>query len=130
MRVVTAFVKTTTNERKTLFERRIRIKCTAPWISAPAALLLTNGERRVNVRIDPTQTEEGRVSLGEVLGYDEEETVESGPLFRFPITVIRPEQCGALWSTGLTLETAQLNRTFLTVPNVRAIILLYFTSLR
>ena len=57
------FGKATANERKTEFERRVRMRCTVPWLVAPAALLLTNGERRVNVLIDPTQTEEVRAVL-------------------------------------------------------------------
>ena len=122
MRVCAVFAKSASNERKAAFERRIRIRCTVPWLCAPSALLLTNGERRVNVLIDPTHTQEGCTAFGEVQGFDEDEAPNAGPLFRFPVTVIQPAAVGAQFSQDLTLETAKLQRFFFTVPHVRPLL--------
>lgn len=128
------FDKKTANERKSSFERRVRIKCTVPWLSAPLALLLTNGERRINVGVDPTQIEEGTAAFGEVMcflylsfltvssqvqGFDVEQGEQPGPLFRFPVTIIRPMSVqGGLYCSSLELTTAKLSRVFLSVPTV------------
>ena len=51
--------------------------------------LLPQGGRRLDVRIDPTELPEG-VHYAEILGFDTR-SPERGPIFRLPVTVIRPE---------------------------------------
>ncbi|MGH7128057.1 MAG: tripeptidyl peptidase II, partial [Planctomycetaceae bacterium] len=70
------------------FVMRVNLEANEPWIEAGQHLLLTHDDRQLSVRVDPTQLEPG-AHYAELRGLDAGRP-ERGPLFRLPITVIRP----------------------------------------
>ena len=85
-----ADVKTTKLE----IDMKIEMKVTAPWIIAPELLLLHHNGRSFEVEIDPTRLEQG-VHYAEIQGFDAVDEWR-GPLFRIPITVMKPLMLAAL----------------------------------
>lgn len=74
---------------KLAVEDHLVLTCTAPWVSAPALLLLHHNGRSFEVKVDTS-----RLSPG--LHYAEVQAVcpaaaWRGPLFRIPVTVIKPQ---------------------------------------
>ncbi len=76
------------NRGKVAFELRVGLESTARWVECAEHLLLMNGDRRVGIRVDPTHLPPG-VHYAEIRGYDVT-SPERGPVFRVPITVVRP----------------------------------------
>ncbi|KAL0024941.1 hypothetical protein WJX77_004746 [Trebouxia sp. C0004] len=77
---------------KLLVYDEVQVECTAPWLEAPHALILPHNGRNFEVQVDP-------VGLGEGLHYAEVQAFDSkakwrGPLFRIPVTVIKPTAVG------------------------------------
>ncbi|PAV85821.1 hypothetical protein WR25_11347 isoform A [Diploscapter pachys] len=72
------------------FERHFHLKTTVPWIKMPATFVSVAQERTFFMTVDPTMLPEGSVHYAEVVGIDDANP-ELGPLFRVPVTVIRPE---------------------------------------
>lgn len=72
---------------------KLAVKSTAPWVKSPAHLMLHHNGRTFEVEVDPTALPEG-VHYAEVQGYDSSAEWR-GPLFRVPITVVRPLQLTA-----------------------------------
>ncbi|GLC44539.1 hypothetical protein PLESTB_000062200 [Pleodorina starrii] len=80
-------------------EDRLALEATVPWVTCPPALMVHSGGRSFEVLVDPSRLPPG-LHYGEVLAL-EVEARERGPLFRLPITVIKPLQVpGAVTSTG------------------------------
>ena len=56
---------------------------------------------------------------GEILGFDITATSDAGPLFRIPVTVVKPRRCDqtmkSLW-TRVTSQSRKLNRFYMSVP--------------
>ncbi|KAK9809052.1 hypothetical protein WJX72_008467 [[Myrmecia] bisecta] len=69
-------------------EDKLHLSSTAAWVACPSALLLPHGGRGFEVRVDPSQLAEG-LHYAEVVGVDSKAPWR-GPLFRLPITVIKP----------------------------------------
>ena len=67
---------------------KMKISCTADWVKIPELLLLHHNGRSFEVEIDPTGLPEG-LHYAEIQGF-EIGSEWRGPLFRVPITVIRP----------------------------------------
>lgn len=114
--VTPIFPKDADNRAKVDFELRIALECTADWISCAEHLLLMHGGRRMTVEVDPTRLRPG-VHYAEIRGYDS--TVpERGPLFRLPVTVIKPQMLDpeCTWQDELTFEPGHIERRFLAVP--------------
>ncbi|KAI6222468.1 Tripeptidyl-peptidase 2 [Aphelenchoides fujianensis] len=104
----TVFRQSSENALKTEFERKIKLKCDARWISHTEFLLLTHDSISFQVRVDSTHLAEGKLHCTEVLGYDvENEAI--GPLFRVPVTVVLPAR---------TSETGDFRHTFHLKPSV------------
>lgn len=98
------------------FEMTLAIETTADWVAAPEYLPLTSGGGRLTIRVDPTELA-GGPHYAEVQGFDSENR-DRGPLFRLPITVIRPEKVGGGdWQRTLAFEPGKLQRNFLAVPD-------------
>ncbi|KAL0038695.1 hypothetical protein WJX79_003623 [Trebouxia sp. C0005] len=79
-------------DKKLLVYDEVHMECTAPWLEAPHALILPHNGRNFEVQVDP-------VGLGEGLHYAEVQAFDSkarwrGPLFRIPVTVIKPTAIG------------------------------------
>ena len=105
------------NRAKVDFEVRVRLESTARWVSCADYLMLMHGGRRLDVEVDPTRLPPG-VHYAEVCGYDSE-CPERGPLFRVPITVIRPVSVPVeepVWREAFTFEPGQVDHHFLAVP--------------
>jgi tripeptidyl-peptidase-2 len=79
-----ADVKTTKLE----IDLKIKMKVTAPWIKAPELLLLHHNGRSFEVEVDPTGLPQG-LHYAEIQGFDGVDEWR-GPLFRIPVTVIKP----------------------------------------
>lgn len=69
---------------------KLRVQSTQSWVTSPSMLMLHHNGRTIEVHVDPTDLPEG-VHYAEVQGIDV--TAEwRGPLFRIPITVVKPLQ--------------------------------------
>lgn len=80
-------------------EIQIEIKSTAPsWIQVPSQLFLNSISRSFKIVVDPNSAPSpgnslgpNEVAYGEVLGFDVNFR-NAGPLFRVPVTVVKPER--------------------------------------
>ena len=88
IRVVPHFGDGVYNRAKVDFDMRIDLESTQPWIEVGDHLVLVHGGRSFAVRVDPTELKSG-MHTGEVLGFDAAHR-ERGPMFRMPVTVLRP----------------------------------------
>ncbi|GIL53884.1 hypothetical protein Vafri_9378 [Volvox africanus] len=71
-------------------ENRLALEASVPWVTCPPALMLHAGGRSFEVIVNPTCLFTG-LHYGEVVGL-EVDSRDKGPLFRLPITVIKPLQ--------------------------------------
>lgn len=104
------------NREKVDFELRIDLESTARWVEVADTLMLMHGGRRLDIRVDPSRLDAG-LHYAEIRGYDAAQP-RRGPLFRVPITVIKPEETdesGDFLTEG-AFEPGQVNRSFVTVP--------------
>jgi tripeptidyl-peptidase-2 len=106
------------NRAKVNFELRCALEATADWVQCASHLMLMHGGRRFDIRVDPTDLPVG-VHYAELRGYDAG-CPERGPVFRLPITVIRPlplsEDEEFTWRETLGFEPGQIERRFFAVP--------------
>ena len=100
------------------FSMRLRLVPTKPWIQTAGFLALQHGGARFEMRVDPRALEPGTVAYGEVHGLDDAHP-ERGPLFRVPVTVIRPlpvDPAAPSWRASLAFEPGRIERRFFAVP--------------
>ncbi|MHC4091064.1 MAG: tripeptidyl peptidase II [Planctomycetota bacterium] len=118
VRVNPVFHEDADNREKVGFEMRVSLESTASWIEIPDHLMLMHGGRNFGISLDPTGLDDG-VHYAEVRGYDSGSR-RRGPIFRLPITVIRPqrldERDNYVWRQELRFEPGQIERRFLAVP--------------
>ncbi|XP_041482803.1 tripeptidyl-peptidase 2-like isoform X1 [Lytechinus variegatus] len=111
------FVENTDPAEKIAFNLHIALAVEAPWVQAPAHLVLMNTSRSVSIKVDPQGLPEG-AHYTEVCGYDLSEPAK-GPLFRIPVTVIVPQdlngQIDVEW-TDKEFRSGQIRRHFVRVP--------------
>ncbi|MDB4491434.1 S8 family serine peptidase [bacterium] len=110
------FRKDTPNEDKLQFNRRLRLESSVPWISCPEHLFLTHRRASFLVETMPGALPPG-VHAGEVLAYVDS-SEGSGPVFRFPVTLIRSEVSDRQWSRSGILEPGEIGRHFLSTEGV------------
>uniref|UniRef100_A0A6B2KWT8 Tripeptidyl-peptidase 2 n=1 Tax=Arcella intermedia TaxID=1963864 RepID=A0A6B2KWT8_9EUKA len=105
------------NEQKLKIEKRLLIKPTQRWISAPEYLFLPFEERQFKIAVDPTSLPEG-AHYGEVLLIDSS-LPESGPIARLSVTVIKPitTEGPTLNFDKLKYSPGLLRRFFISTPN-------------
>lgn len=100
------------------FEVLARIETTEPWISAPSHALISHGGDGFRFKIDARALQHG-AHYAEVIGYDDEDP-GSGPVFRVPITVVRPMELdpasGFEHREILSFEPGTIERRFVRVP--------------
>jgi tripeptidyl-peptidase II len=99
---------------------KIKMKATASWITAPELLLLHHNGRSFEVEIDPTGLEQG-LHYAEIQGFDAVDEWR-GPLFRIPVTVIKPLMLAALPGSilapaGANASNNAINSTTLYEPH-------------
>lgn len=108
----------TAHERRVAFEQRLALESTQPWIEVAEHLHLTHGGSWFGIRVDPTQLPAG-AHYGEIRAFDVAAR-ERGPLFRVPVTVVRPlplDAAGAFtWRETIDFEPGQIERRFFAVP--------------
>lgn len=119
-------------------ELDISLVPSASWISAPAGVRLYGGGRQFPIAVDPTGLAPGRMHYGEVAGYlapsagaarpnataqSGDWTEPRGPLFRVPVTVVKPlllaggdGGIGSLVVENLRLSPGGVVRTFVLPP--------------
>ena len=86
--VTPVFHEDAPNIDKVHFELRCNVESTARWVEVGSQLMLMHDGRRLDIRVDPTGLPPG-AHYAEIRGYDAAGP-QRGPLFRLPITVIRP----------------------------------------
>jgi tripeptidyl-peptidase-2 len=121
VRVRPVFPEDSKSRSKADFEMRIALEATQQWIETGGHLVLTSGGRTFSLRVDSGELDPG-VHVGEVLGYDDAHR-ERGPLFRVPVTVVRPVEPSetdsardVAWSESVEFEPGDVVRRFLAVP--------------
>lgn len=82
--------------KKTLSEIEVHLALegTASWVEVPKSLVFLGSERSFHVVVDPTKLVAGRHHFAEVLAsvrHPGNGSVRSGPVFRVPVTVLKPE---------------------------------------
>lgn len=77
------------NAEKINFERKVTLTSTADFVDHPKYLFMSNQSSNFQLRVDPTKLLEGSVTSTEIIGTDAENP-DVGPLFRVPITIIKP----------------------------------------
>jgi tripeptidyl-peptidase-2 len=85
------------------------------WVSVPSNFMLMSNGRSFKIEVDPSQLPPG-LHTANVFGRDA--TNQSrGPLFRLPITVVKPLQIQRVFDFGaIILQPAQVRRFFITPP--------------
>ncbi|XP_022098727.1 tripeptidyl-peptidase 2-like isoform X1 [Acanthaster planci] len=104
-------------QEKISFTMQTTLVCEASWVSNPSHLALMNASRAVSIRVDPRGLSEG-VHYTEVQCFDTANP-HKGPLFRIPITVVKPlqtsKQYELTWSE-IEFKPGQIRRSFIQVP--------------
>eukprot|EP01063_Lacrimia_lanifica_P001405 TRINITY_DN10711_c0_g2_i1.p1 TRINITY_DN10711_c0_g2~~TRINITY_DN10711_c0_g2_i1.p1 ORF type:complete len:1321 (+),score=563.72 TRINITY_DN10711_c0_g2_i1:40-4002(+) len=107
------------NTKRIAFNLNLAVSCAASWVHVPETLLLYHSGRGINIRVDCDTLPAGSSHYTEVVAIDEAHP-EAGPVFRIPITVVRPAAGltgGAAELTAvMPFEPGQIERRFLTVP--------------
>ena len=116
------FPKGTTTDKKVAFGTLLMsIKSTAPWLSSGDHLALPASGRSISLTIDPRSLSPG-AHFGELLGFDASaDGANNTPLFRLPVSIIKPHEEEYLASDEVTFDTLELKsgaveRRFLVVP--------------
>ncbi len=125
------FAKAEPKRRQVDFEIPVTLEATADWIDISETLLLTAAGDGFELRIDPHDLEAGAHSA-EVRGYYAGRE-NRGPLFRVPVTVIKPQSVGVQalacrtqpegWTPTsdndetISLTPGQVERRFVAVPD-------------
>ncbi|CAF1324405.1 unnamed protein product [Didymodactylos carnosus] len=108
-------------ECKIRFGCHLSLQCEpqATWVHHAKYLDVSNIERTMDIRLDPTQLTEGQAHYTELQGYDIEK-LQLGPLFRFPITVVKPmsvrQKDYAVEFNQQSFKVGQIRRHFIHVP--------------
>ncbi|CAL8469996.1 g9538 [Coccomyxa elongata] len=71
-------------------EDKLHLQSTQPWVTTPSALLLPSGGRTFEIKVDAGSLPEG-LHFAELCAFDSSAPWR-GPLFRVPVTVVRPMQ--------------------------------------
>lgn len=104
-------------DEKIKFEVRVRLECSAPYVQCPENIYLNSQGKTFNVVIDPRTLGVG-VHVTKLKGYDERFKI--GPIFEFPITIIKPEAMGEHTTSfaidTVVLDEAQRYRRFIVPP--------------
>eukprot|EP00056_Hartaetosiga_gracilis_P018354 m.10718 g.10718 ORF g.10718 m.10718 type:complete len:1225 (-) comp6673_c0_seq1:164-3838(-) len=100
------------------FESSLSLMATQPWIKCPPFLMLTNSSHSFNVDITTASLAPG-AHFGEILAFTAG-AMESGPVFRVPVTVCKPEaqqDASHLWEKkSVVFDAGHIERYFLTPP--------------
>ncbi|KJH43199.1 peptidase, S8/S53 family [Dictyocaulus viviparus] len=113
------FQELSDNELKATFFMNIVLKCSSRAVKFPRTLVLTSEEKSFIVKVNPHFVSSGECLYDEIVGLSANEP-EMGPLFRVPITIIKPElvkhEDDFSYARALIAESGVPIRHFLTVP--------------
>ena len=113
------------NEDKVNFEVQVALKSTAAWCVVPSFLVLNASGKGFDLSVHPETLTQGTASFAEVLGFDAT-APHLGPIFRFPVTVIKPLKVSppsgtpgdfALSLAKRTYQPGTIDRHFIAVPD-------------
>ena len=98
----------------------VRLCATKKWIKCPTHLHAAN-HRGFQIRVDTDQLKSDALHCGEILGFDITAPSDAGPLFRIPVTVVKPRRCDQnnevfVDHGELRLSPGKLNRFYMSVP--------------
>lgn len=112
------------NDVRVATELRLNLVCDAAWVQAPAHVLLTS-EKSFDVLVDPTGLARDQFHFTELRAYDVARP-DIGPVFRVPITVVRPRLLAAALDAAddafklsyprLAFTPGRIERRFVHVP--------------
>ncbi|CEG66665.1 hypothetical protein RMATCC62417_03204 [Rhizopus microsporus] len=105
------------NTAKFNYEARVALIATETWITVPDYLYMHSGGNAFQVKVDPTSLASNKIHYGEVLGYDTA-APDRGPLFRVPVTVIKPlvPKNGSIEFKNTEFEPGYIDRNYIHVP--------------
>lgn len=83
------------NRRFLAYDQNFALVCDAHWVQTPSVLNMMYQERMFSVKIDPSGLEEGRAHFTQLEAF-ECGNPDKGPVFRIPISVIKPKRYGLL----------------------------------
>lgn len=116
VRVSPVFHEDVSSDTKANYQVSIRLECESIWVETPKLFYLYHGGRDFQVFVDPGKLEPG-VHYTEVVGYDANHR-ELGPLFRVPITVVKPKDAeNQEFSANAKVRPGEITRHFITVPD-------------
>ena len=118
VRVQPKFKKKAAKRSRTGFQLRVRLESTEPWADVGSHLLLSSAGQRFEVLVRPESLSEG-VHYAEIRGFDAARPGR-GPIFRLPITVIRPREthdAAQAISETIDFHPGQVARRFVAVPH-------------
>ncbi|CAD5208109.1 unnamed protein product [Bursaphelenchus xylophilus] len=99
------------------FNIPVRLSSADSYVSYPKNIYLTNNETLFQLKVDHSNLEAGKVYFTEVVGHDASAEPSAGPIFRVPITVIKPLKTSEnSLRKVLTLVAGQPERVFLRCP--------------
>jgi len=106
------------NRKKIDFSRNFLLNAAVPWIEVPPYLQLAGSKRTFEVRILPEHLTSG-VNFTEVTALDNAHP-DWGPVFRMPVTIIRPEtltpESGYRRAETIAFGPSRIIRRFIHVP--------------
>eukprot|EP01080_Neovahlkampfia_damariscottae_P002483 gene2483-3192_t len=118
------FKKKTPKEDLVKFEKRFQLKLkdeneNSKLIKFPSYMFLSNvGPKGISVKIDTTKFKENSIYYNEILGFDSDSEENQGPLFRIPITILKPLTIESnLHYQNVSFTSGHLERNFIFVPN-------------
>ncbi|KAJ1533129.1 tripeptidyl-peptidase II Tpp2, partial [Nowakowskiella sp. JEL0078] len=110
------------NIQKLGLQIAISLSATQSWVSVPEFLLLNNGGRAFNVKIDPTGLAPG-FHFAEIRAFDTSNP-QFGPLFKIPVTICKPHTPIASDNKNFDVELneiefqpGEIKRNFIAVPS-------------
>ncbi len=120
VQITPVFPKDTPAATKIAFASYLTLRTTHPWLKAPLHMALMNEARSFSMQIDVSALPVG-LHYAEVCGYAAGATPTSGPLFRVPVTVVKPEVVpdegrASLSFPSLNLSPGKLHRFFVAAP--------------
>ncbi len=117
--VTPEFTKETPRAVLADFQARVVLRATEGWIRAPRFYLASSEASAFEIELDPMGLEPG-VHFGEVLGFAVGHE-ERGPLFRVPVTVVKPMEAEwdaqSGWSEEFEFDTGGMRRLFFNLPD-------------
>ncbi|OQR76824.1 tripeptidyl-peptidase 2-like [Tropilaelaps mercedesae] len=111
--------KQVAHDLKTSYDQNFTFACDASWVNTPSMLNMMYQERTLLIKVDPSSLAEGMAHFTQIEAFESGKP-EKGPVFRVPVTVIKPEKLPANTNTRsdrIVLRPGVPNRYFLSVPS-------------